>query len=104
MQILGVGDDLVNELGRNGIHLQSQKIFDLPRKNAYGNAEGKADGDGFGNEFDEIAEVQKSHNDHYDTGEKRCHDQTTGTVLGDDSVNDHDKGGGWSANLYAASS
>ena len=96
------GRQQVEEVCRQRVNMQTEKIFHLRQENQHCNAVGKTNDDRHGNEANQHAQAQHTHEQQPHTREQRRQHQTGHTVLADDAVNDDDESTGRSADLHLA--
>src|SRR5258708_6934879 len=90
------------EVGGNGVHPQTQKIFNLAAEDDDGDSRSKSSRDGMGNKLDEGSKATQSHQNEEHAGHERGNDQALVTEIRNDPRDNHDERAGWSANLYPA--
>ena len=94
-----------NFLARIGTPMsQSKQVFDLSRKDGYGNTTGKADYNRIGDEFDNRSQTEYAKQNENDTCHNCGNEQSAFAILLDNAINNNNKGTSRTANLYPASS
>ena len=96
------GRQQVEEVCRQRVNMQTEKIFHLRQENQHRNAVGKTNDDRHGNEANQHAQAKHTHEQQPQTREQRRQHQTGHTMLADDTVNNDDEGTGRSADLHLA--
>jgi hypothetical protein len=96
-QVYGIGVgrqhvDAGEELSRQIVDLQSEKILDLGKEDNDSDAVGEADHDGDRDEADQLPHARQAHGEQEYAGQHGCAKQIVEAVDGDDAVNDRDEG------------
>src|SRR6185503_2310568 len=99
-RLSGVSVPLTEEIRWNGPHLKPQQVLHLAGEDDKGNAGGKSQWDGEGDELDCPSEPGESHDDQDYASHQGCDPEAFEPVLLDDTVDNHHEGAGRSPDLH----
>jgi hypothetical protein len=94
---------LAEELARQIVDAQAEKILDLRNEDDDGNAVGETDDYRQRDEADHAAEPECAHGEQHDARHHRGDQQVLHAIVHDDGVDDRDEGPGRAADLHARS-
>ena len=98
------GYPLLDEVGRNGVHLHAQQVFYLRGEDGDGNTAGESDDDGIGDVLDDGAQSENTQQDEKDASHEGGNGESLHTILLNDAIDDDDEGTRGTAYLNLTSS
>ena len=102
VKMVGVIDPFVDEVRRYVGQTETEEIVHLGGENRDGYTRCESDNNRIGDELDDRAEVEQTHNNEDDTCHNRGDSQSGKTILLDDAVDDDNKSAGGTAYLHFA--
>ncbi len=102
IRALGVGPDLLHELDRHDVHVESQEVAELRDRDDDRDPGSEPNHDRVRDELDHVPEAGESHEHHEAARHHRRHGESVVAVRLDDPVDEDDEGAGGAADLDAA--
>src|ERR1051325_7142423 len=93
-QVLKEHFHFFDEFGRNLVHTQPEKVFDLGSEDEDGDAAGETHGNRVGDVFDDGAQAREAHDEQEQPGQDGADGEVVEAVFGADTVEDDDEGAG----------